>query len=78
LGDVATPFMIAAMGKDGASLFQNEIHVGNRTIIQSGHGTTSPGACDETTSFASDGTALMITNSGKSGIKTGTARLNST
>ena len=35
--DIATAFMVAAMGEDAAGLFENDVHVGNRSIIQSGH-----------------------------------------
>jgi hypothetical protein len=36
--------VVAAVRKDAAGFFQDEIHVCNRPIIQSGHGATSPGA----------------------------------
>jgi hypothetical protein len=38
LCDVATAFVVAAVREDAAGLFQNEIHVCNRPIIQFGHG----------------------------------------
>jgi hypothetical protein len=44
LRDVATAFVVATVRKDAAGFFQDEIHVCNRPIIQSGHGATSPGA----------------------------------
>ena len=61
-----------AVGKDAAGFFRNEVHVCHRAIIQSGHGATFPSAGAKTTSFASNKTASMIANSGKSGIGIGT------
>jgi hypothetical protein len=72
LRDVATAFVVAAVGKDAAGFFENEVHVCNRPIIQSGHGATFPSTGAETTSFASDRTVSMIANSGKSGTRIGT------
>jgi hypothetical protein len=73
LCDVAAPFVVAAVREDAAGFFQDEVHVCNRSIIQSGHGATSPGAETKTTPSASDQDGLIIANSGKSGIKIGTA-----
>jgi hypothetical protein len=53
LCDVAAAFVVAAVREDAAGLFQNEIHVCNRPIIQFGHGTTSPGACAKPASSTS-------------------------
>jgi hypothetical protein len=78
LRDVATAFVVAAVRKDATGFFQNEVHVCNRPIIQSGHGATFPSAGAKTTSFASDKTVSMIANSGKSGTKIGTRRLTGT
>jgi len=75
LCDVSTTFVVAAVREDAAGLFQDEIHVCKRPIIQSGHGATFPSAGVKTTSFASDRTASIISNSGKSGIKIGTGGL---
>jgi hypothetical protein len=44
LCDVAAPFVVAAVRKDAAGFFQDEVHVCNRSIIQSDHDATSPGA----------------------------------
>ena len=44
LCDVSTTFVVAAVREDAAGLFQDEIHVCKRPIIQSGHGATFPSA----------------------------------